>query len=184
MIFDVWMRILKRIPNAVLWLLRFPPVGEENILKEARERGVRSDQIIFSDVVSREKHVKRGVLADLFLDTLPFNGGTTVSDALWAGLPVITCLGDSFASRMAGSLLYAVDLPELVTDSLNDYENLAITLALNDTDLKTIRKKLSFNKITAALFNSKLFTANFEKGLKIALKKHFDKQPPDHIHLS
>ena len=114
MIFDVWMRILKRIPNAVLWLLRFPPVGEENILKEARERGVRSDQIIFSDVVSREEHVKRGVLADLFLDTVLYNAHTTACDILWGGTPLLTMTGDKMASRVGASLLRAAGLDELV----------------------------------------------------------------------
>ena len=114
MIFDVWMRILKRIPNAVLWLLRFPPVGEENILKEARERGVRSDQIIFSDVVSREEHVKRGVLADLFLDTVLYNAHTTACDILWGGTPLLTMTGDKMASRVGASILRAAGLNELV----------------------------------------------------------------------
>jgi protein O-GlcNAc transferase len=118
-IFDVWMYMLKRVPNSVLWLLRFPAVGEENIMNEARKRGVRDNQIVFSDIVSRDEHIKRGYLADLFLDTPCCNAHTTACDILWSGTPMLTLTGDKMASRVAASLLQSVGLPELICSSFS-----------------------------------------------------------------
>ena len=114
--FDTWMSVLKRVPNSVLWLLRFPPVGEANVRREARARGVRDDQIHFTDVASKEEHVKRGYLADLFLDTPQCNAHTTGCDILWGGTPMVTLLGHKMATRVAASELRAAGEIELTRD--------------------------------------------------------------------
>jgi len=116
-IFDVWMKLLKRVPNSILWLLRFPPAGEENLLQEARNRGVRPDQIVFSDVAPKDEHIKRGFLADLFVDTAVYNAHTTACDILWSGTPMITLKGEKMVSRVSASLLTAIGMEELICNS-------------------------------------------------------------------
>ena len=180
-IFDVWMRILKRIPNAVLWLLRFPAVGEENILKEARERGVRPDQIIFSDVVPREEHVKRGVLADLFLDTPLCNAHTTACDILWGGTPMLTLMGDKMAARVGASLLRAAGLGELVTTSLEAYEDLAVALAQDQERLFAMRRHLENNRESCAAFDTARWVRNLEDGFRAVWSRHARGLPTDDV---
>jgi predicted O-linked N-acetylglucosamine transferase (SPINDLY family) len=126
MMFDVWMKILRKVPNSILWILATEPYSENNLIKEVKKRHIDPSRVIFAQRVKYQQYLSRFKVADLFLDTLPFNAGTTASDALWAGLPVVTCLGDSFSGRMAGSLLKAIDMPELITNSLEEYEQLAI----------------------------------------------------------
>jgi len=121
-IFDIWMRLLGQIPGSVLWLLADTPIAVENLRREAEARGVAGDRLVFAGRMPLADHLARHRAADLFIDTLPYNAHTTASDALWAGLPVLTCQGESFAGRVASSLLNAVDLPELVTTNLDDYE--------------------------------------------------------------
>ena len=127
--FGIWMRLLDRVPGSVLWLIAGNPAVETNLRGEAKERGVDPARLLFAPRQRYEEYLVQFRLADLFLDTFPYNGGATASDALWAGVPVLTCAGDGFASRMAGSLLRAIGLPELVTHSLSDYESLAFQLA-------------------------------------------------------
>ncbi len=162
-IFDVWMRLLKATPHSVLWLSQPNPTAEANLRKEAELRGVSPERIIFapklpemSDHLARQRH------ADLFLDTLPYNAHTTASDALWAGLPVLTCLGETFAGRVAASLLKALGLPELITTSLEDYEALALKLAREPSRLASIKAKLARNHSTHALFDTARFTRHIE----------------------
>ena len=161
-IFDIWMRLLRLVPGSVLWLLETNDLVKENLRLEAGKRGVEAGRLIFAPVVSPAEHLGRHRHADLFLDTLPCNAHTTASDALWAGLPVLTCSGDTFAGRVAGSLLMATGMPELVTGSLDDYEGTALALARDPQRLRALRNKLEKNRDTAALFDLPRSTANIE----------------------
>jgi predicted O-linked N-acetylglucosamine transferase (SPINDLY family) len=137
-------------------------VATLNLKKEAAQRGVDPERLIFATRMNLDEHLARHKLADVFLDTLPDNAHTTASDALWAGLPVLTCLGDSFAGRVAASLLNAVGLPELITHSLEEYETLAFKLATTPTLLAEIRAKLAQNRNTYPLFNTDRFRQHIE----------------------
>ena len=148
---------------SVLWLLDDNPTATSNLLKEANRRGIDSHRLIFAKRMKLDEHLARHRFADLFLDTLPYNAHTTASDALWAGLPVLTCSGQSFASRVGASLLHALDLPELVTHSIADYQSIAIELGNNPEKHESIKRKLISNLKTAPLFNTKLFAENIEK---------------------
>ena len=181
LIFDVWMRILKRVPNSVLWLLRFPDAGEENILREARERGVRAEQIIFSNVAPREEHLKRGVLADLFLDTTLYNAHTTACDILWSGTPLLTLTGDKMASRVAASMLHAAGLDELITSTHEAYEELAVTLAEDQERLFSMRKHLENTRENSAAFDTARWVRNLEDGLTQVWSRYAKGMQPDDI---
>jgi predicted O-linked N-acetylglucosamine transferase (SPINDLY family) len=160
--FDVWMRLLRRVEGSVLWLLRTHPFAEENLGREAAARGIDPARLVYADRVSLERHLARHRLADLFLDTLPYNAHTTASDALWTGLPVVTCLGRAFAGRVAASLLYAIGLPELVTHGLEEYEACALRLATEPSLLGTLRDRLSRNRPTHPLFDSDRYRRHIE----------------------
>jgi protein O-GlcNAc transferase len=160
--FDIWMRLLRSVPDSVLWLLEANELVKGNLRSEAEKRGVDSGRLIFAPVVPSAAHLERHRHADLFLDTLPCNAHTTASDALWAGLPVLTCSGDTFAGRVAGSLLMAIGLPELVTESLQEYEQTALTLAHDRQRLLALRQKLAKNRDTSSLFDLPKYTANIE----------------------
>jgi protein O-GlcNAc transferase len=153
-VFEVWMRLLGAVPGSALWLLADHPSAEANLRREAAARGIAPERLIFAPRVPLAKHLARHRLADLFLDTLPVNAHTTASDALWAGLPLVTCAGKSFVARVAGSLLHAVGLPELVTQSLEAYERCALALAQQPAALAAIRQKLAAARHTAPLFDS------------------------------
>jgi predicted O-linked N-acetylglucosamine transferase (SPINDLY family) len=162
-VYSVWMRILRSVPGSILWLPAGNPAMERNLKREADTRGVAPDRILFARYLEQaEDHLARLGAADLFLDTLPCNAHTTASDALWAGLPVLTCKGTSFAGRVAASLSYAAGLPELVTDSLADYEAQAVSLAQNPEQLRTIKARLASRRRTAALFDTARITRNLE----------------------
>jgi len=161
-VFDVWMRLLKGVPGSVLWLLRDNEAAERNLRNEAAARGNDPARLIFAGRAKLEDHLARHRLADLFLDTLPYNAHTTASDALWAGLPVVTCQGSAFAGRVGASLLNAIGLPELVTHNLSDYEALALRLAQDPALLRGIRDKLASNRTTHPLFDTDRFRRNIE----------------------
>jgi predicted O-linked N-acetylglucosamine transferase (SPINDLY family) len=161
-VFEVWMRLLKAIDGSVLWLLRDNESAERNLRQEAAARGIDPERLVFASRMPLEDHLARHCLADLFLDTLPINAHTTASDALWAGLPVLTCIGESFAGRVAASLLNAIGLTELVTHNFQDYEALALRLAQDASSLAGIKAKLARNRDTYPLFNSKRFTHHLE----------------------
>lgn len=180
-IFDVWMNILRRVPNAVLWLLRFPSLAEDNLLKEARIRGVKENQIIFTDVAPRDEHIKRGFLADLFLDTPLYNAHTTGCDILWSGTPIITLPGDKMASRVAASLLHASGLKELIVASYAEYEELAVSLALDPHRLYGMRMHLEVNRHNCPCFDTIRWIKNFESGLLSVWKRRENGLAPDHI---
>ena len=159
---DTWVRILNAVEGSVLWLFEDNAAAGRNLREQAAIRGLDPSRLVFAPRMNLPDHLARHAAADLFLDTLPCNAHTTASDALWAGLPVLTCTGEAFASRVAASLLNAIELPELVTTNIKDYEDLAIELAQNSAKLKQIREKLARNRLTTALFNTDLFTNNIE----------------------
>jgi protein O-GlcNAc transferase len=161
-LFDVWCRLLLARPESVLWLVADAAEVETNLRREAGRRGVDGRRIIFADRVPYEQHLGRQVLADLFLDTLPFNAGTTASDALRVGLPLLTCAGDAFASRMAGSLLRAVGLSELITHSLEEYECRALELSNGGPELRDLRGRLMAATATGPLFDRRRFCRHLE----------------------
>src|SRR5208282_4525676 len=149
---------------------------------EAQSRGVDGERLIFAPRMQLpSEHLARHCSADLFLDTLPYNAHTTASDALWVGLPVLTCLGETFAGRVAASLLTAIHLPELITTTLEDYGRLAIELATNPEKLAIIKSKLAENRLTAPLFDTKLFTKHIEAAYTAMYERHKAGSAPDHI---
>jgi predicted O-linked N-acetylglucosamine transferase (SPINDLY family) len=160
--FDIWMRLLAAVPGSVLWLLDDNAWAKANLTREASARGIAPERIVFAPRMLPDDHLARHRLADLFLDTLPCNAHTTASDALWAGLPLVTCAGNTFAGRVAGSVLQAIGLPELVTHSLEEYEALALRLARDGDLLAALRARLARNKWTHPLFDTERFARNIE----------------------
>ncbi len=181
--FDIWMRILAQVPGSVFWLLEDNPSAAANLRKEAALRAIDPQRLIFAGRVPLPDHLARQRLGDLFLDTLPFNAGATASPALWAGLPVLTRVGESFAGRMAASLLHAIDLPELITTTDAVYEALAISLALQPQRLQAIREKLNHNRLTTPLFSTTAFTRHLEAAYTAMHARHHAHLPPDQIHI-
>jgi len=180
-IFDIWMRILGAIDGSVLWLYEDNPSASKNLRKEAERRKIDGDRLIFAKYMPPDEHLARLKQADLFLDTLPYNAHATASDALRMGLPLLTCLGKSFAGRVAASLLHALDLPELIADSLDNYERMAIELAVNPEKLATIKNKLDRKRLGAPLFDGKLFAEHIEKAYRKMFDRHRAGLPPDMI---
>ena len=179
--FASWMRILKAVEGSVLWLLQDNPWAVENLKKEAQNQGVDAQRLVFAERMPLPEHLARHRQADLFLDTLPYNAHTTCSDALWAGLPVLTLMGQSFASRVAASLLNAIDLPELITNTQEEYEAMAIELAMNPQKLRDIKLKLARNRLITSLFDTPLFTKNLETIYIKMLERYQADLQPDHI---
>ena len=156
------MSLLKKVKNSIFWLYKSNDYSIINLKKEAEKQGIQSERIIFADRVSNEDHLARIKFADLFLDTFNYNAHTTASDALWAGIPIITKQGESFSARVCSSLLAALNLEQLVTKDNAEYENLAYKIASDKSYLMSIRKKLKEEKLTSSLFDSKKFTKNLE----------------------
>jgi protein O-GlcNAc transferase len=168
--FDIWMRLLKAVPDSVLWLIQDSPEAAANLRKEASARGVAPERLVFAPRVTPEEHLARHRLADIFLDTLPYGAHTTASDALWCGVPVVTCLGAGFPGRVAASILWAMALPELVTENPEDYESLALALASDAPRLAALKQKLEANGKTKPLFD----TARFTRSMEAAFEKMRD----------
>jgi len=160
--FDIWMRLLQRIDNSVLWLFEENSAAPRNLRREAERRGVAPKRLVFAPRLPNAEHLARHRQADLLLDTLPYNAHTTACDALWTGVPVLTCLGSTFAGRVAASLLKAVGLPELVTTSLADYEALALKIASEPALCAWLQQKLALNRDVFPLFDTKRFTRHTE----------------------
>jgi protein O-GlcNAc transferase len=160
--FDAWMRLLNAVPGSVLWLTQPNALVKDNLRREATSRGIAEERLVFAQPVPMPKYLARLGLADLFLDTLPYNAGATANDALWAGLPVLTYAGGTYVGRMAGSLLTAIGLPELITTSLEEYEALALRLATEPGRLVRLRQKLARNRSTMPLFDTARFTRDIE----------------------
>ena len=161
-VFDSWMRILRQVDGSVLWLFADGPSTQMNLRREAMARGVAADRLVFAPRVPLPEHQARMQLADLFLDTLPFNGGATASGALWAGVPVLTRIGDTFAGRMGASLLSAIGLPELIASSAEAYEAMAVNLGSHPEKIAAIKRKLADNRLVMPLFDTERFTRHLE----------------------
>jgi protein O-GlcNAc transferase len=181
-VFRRWLKLLEAVDHSVLWLSENNTIAADNLKKEAIIAGVDPGRLVFAKrLPSAEDHLARYRLADIFLDTLPYNAHTTASDALWAGLPVLTQMGNTFAGRVAASLLSAIDLPELITHSRDEYEALAIELAHNREKLQAIREKLQRNRLTTPLFDTALYTKHLEAAYKAMYQRYQTGLPPDHI---
>jgi predicted O-linked N-acetylglucosamine transferase (SPINDLY family) len=183
--FDSWMRILKRVEGSVLWLSHNNPTAASNLRQQASRRGVNPERLIFADRMSSlPDHLARQRVADLFLDTCPYNAHATAIDALWTGLPVLTCIGGAFAGRVAASLLKSIDLPELITSTAEQYEDLAVQLAANPRRLAGIKLKLAQNRLKTSLFDLASFTSHLESGFKMIYDRYQAALPPDHIYVA
>jgi len=165
-IFDVWMRLLHAVPQSVLWLSPGEDIAMANLRREAAARGIAAHRLVFAGHVPMPEHLARHVHADLFLDTTPHSAGTTANDALLMGVPVLTCVGETMASRAAGSQLHAIELPELVADSLAEYESRALALACDPRRLAQLRERLVANRQAKPLFDMARFTRNLEAAIE------------------
>jgi predicted O-linked N-acetylglucosamine transferase (SPINDLY family) len=171
-IFNVWMNILRRVNGAVLWLLGRGKQLEQSLRREAQARGIDGDRIIFAPFWEHDRHLARFRFADLFLDTLHYNAHTTAIDALWMGVPVITCPGQEMPSRVGASLLSAIGLPELIFRSLREYEEAAVRLALNGRELELLKSELAENRTTHPLFDTEGFVRHLEAAYEIMWSRH------------
>jgi len=181
--FNAWMRLLAAVEGSVLWLLDHNGAATRNLRAEAQARGIAPTRLVFASPVEPAAHLARHRLADLVVDTFYYNAHTTAADALWAGLPVLTCPGEAFASRVGASLLYAVGLPELIAASRDEYERLALSLATEPGRLAEIRKKLAENITTHPLFDTALFTRHMEAAYVAMWERHQAGLPPERIHV-
>ncbi|MEX0305098.1 MAG: tetratricopeptide repeat protein [Leisingera sp.] len=182
--FDVWMHLLEQVPDSVLWFYATDEVIRGNIRAAAEERGVSPDRIVFADFAGQEDHLARLQLADIFLDTFFVNAHTTASDALWAGVPVVTMVGKQFAARVATSLVHCVGLPELSVSTVQQYQELALKLAQDRQYLADIKKRVKEGIESGPLYNTELFTRNFEALLEKAVQRFEAGLKPDHISLT
>jgi predicted O-linked N-acetylglucosamine transferase (SPINDLY family) len=181
--FSSWVRILRAVPGSVLWLFAQHAGTIENLRREARQRGIEPERLVFAKRVPAPEHLARLRVADLFIDTWPCNAHTTASDALWAGLPVLTCAGRSFAGRVAASLLTALDLPELVTGSPEEYEGLAVALATDPSRLGALKSKLAHARLTKPLFDTRLFARHLESAYRSMMERHRAGLPTEHLYI-
>ena len=181
--FTIWMRLLKKIDNSILWLLKSNDAAENNLKNQAEIYSIDKNRIIFAPILPQEEHLARLRLADLFLDTFNYNAHTTCSDALWAGLPVVTKIGNQFSARVSASLLNAIGLPELITESEEEYEILAENLAINKNKLKEIKKILLKNQSKFPLFNTELFTKHIEEAYTQAYQLFLEEKSPATIYV-
>jgi predicted O-linked N-acetylglucosamine transferase (SPINDLY family) len=179
-VFDIWCRVLDAVPGSVLWLLS-DELAQGNLRQEALQRGISPHRLVFAPDMPQEAHLQRLQLADLVLDTSPYNAHTTASDALWAGVPVLTFAGDTFASRVAGSLLQAVGLPELITHNLQDYTALATQLASTPGALPALKQKLLSLRALAPLFDVVAYTRHLESLYSQMWARHALGLPPQAI---
>ena len=181
-IFEAWMRLLAAVDSSVLWLKDNDPTASRNLRSEAERLGIAGERLIFAPgVASVEDHLARHRQADLFLDTLHYNAHTTASDALWAGVPVLTCLGETYAGRVGASLLRAVGLPELVTGSLAEYEALALKIARDPDYLAALKAKLENSRTASPLFDTARFTRNIEAAYLAMWERSRRGEPPAHF---
>jgi predicted O-linked N-acetylglucosamine transferase (SPINDLY family) len=183
-VFAVWMRLLSQVEGSVLWLADGQPAMRANLIAAAAAQGIARARLVFAARLPADRHLARLKLADLFLDTLPYNAHTSASDALWAGVPLLTCRGGSFASRVGASLLTAVGLPEMITENLADYEALALALARDPARLAALRRKLAANRLTTSLFDTAGFTRGLEAAYAQMWERHQRGEAPDHIKVS
>ena len=180
-VFEGWMRILRSVEGSVLWLLEDNELASANLRKEAAACGVAPERLIFARRAPYADHLARQQCADLFIDTLPYNAHTTALDALWEGVPVVTRIGETFAGRVAASLLTALDLPELIVETRDDYERLAIELARSPESLAGIRRRLDANRLATPTFDASSFTKYPEAAFATMLERHQAGLAPDHF---
>jgi predicted O-linked N-acetylglucosamine transferase (SPINDLY family) len=178
-VFDIWMGLLRQVAGSVLWLISCNPGTMAKLSAEAQARGIDPARLVFAPRRELADHLARHRLPDLFLDTLPYNAHTTTSDALWAGLPVVTAKGESFAGRVAASLLTAAGLPELITENLGDYEKLALKLAQEPVLLRSYRQRLAENRDGCALFDTERFRRNIEAAYTKMWQRAENGLPPE-----
>ena len=178
-----WVRIMNHVENSIMWLIADNPSVKKNLKKQAQYYGIDPARLVFAQRISLSEHLARHRLADLFLDTFPYNAHTTASDALWAGLPILTRIGQSFPSRVAASLLHAIGMPELITNTQQEYEELAIELATNPEKLNAIKEKLAVNRSSMPLFDTPLFTKHLETAYLKMYERYQAGLEPDHIFL-
>ena len=179
--FRQWMILLQAASNSVLWLYADSLAVEKNLRIEAQKLGVAQDRLIFSKRVARDQYLAQYSIADLFLDTFPYNAGTTASDALHSGLPVLTLEGTSFASRMAASMLETIGLPELVSRTSEEYLSIALELASNPEKLREIKTRLAENIVSSPIFNPALFTNHIEQAYRISFERYQKSSPLEDI---
>ncbi|MBT5796475.1 MAG: tetratricopeptide repeat protein, partial [Porticoccaceae bacterium] len=182
--FDIWMRLLNKVSGSVLWILKSNKSMEQNLQQEAKKRGVAAERLVFAERVPHPVHLARQRLADLLLDTFNVNAGVTAGDALWVGLPMITKIGKGHNTRICGSLLKAIDMPELITETEREYEALILDLATNPERLSSIKRKLADNRLSKPLFNTDLFTKHLEAGYQQAYQRYFDGKNPANIYVN
>lgn len=182
--FDLWMKILSKVDGSVLWLIEDNKSVVANLKKEATSRGVNANRLIFAKRIPLADHLARHRLAGLFIDTLPYNAHTTASDALWAGLPVLTQIGQTFSGRVAASLLTSIGLSELITLTPEAYEMLAVELATNPGKLAIIKRKLADNRLTTPLFDTQLYTRHIEAAFATMFDRYRAGLPPDDIYVT
>ncbi len=182
--FGVWMDILRAVPDSVLWLIPNNPIAAENLRREAGANSIEQERLIFADMLPKAQHLKRAGLADLALDTRIYNGHTTTSDMLWAGVPVVTLQGTHFASRVSASLLKAFGLPELITSTREEYQALACNLAQSPARLLTLRKRVADLRETAPLFKTVAFAADLERAYAEMWRRHENGEPPRRLAVS
>ncbi|MEM9398393.1 MAG: tetratricopeptide repeat protein [Pseudomonadota bacterium] len=181
--FDIWARLLNKVPDSVLWLLRSNETAEKNLRAEATKRGVDASRLVFADRTSNAEHLARHIHADLFLDTFTYNAHTTASDALWAGLPVLTCPGRGFPTRVAASLLRAVGLEDTICTSREEYEALALQLATTPTMLRQLKERLAENRLGSPLFDTDATTKHLERAYTDAYQRFASGAAPAPIDL-
>jgi len=177
-VFDIWMRLLRDVDGSVLWLLQNSAIAADNLRAKAAKRGIAAERLVFAPRVPIGAHLARHAVADLFLDTFPYNAHTTASDALWGGLPILTCQGETFASRVASSALTAAGIPELIVRSVADYEQRALALARDPAKLADIRARLRAGRDTAPLFDTARYTRNIERAYLEMWHRHQSGLPP------
>jgi predicted O-linked N-acetylglucosamine transferase (SPINDLY family) len=182
--FDAWMRFLAGVPGSVLWLLVGNATAQQNLQREAERRGVAADRLVFARRLPLAEHLARHRCADLFVDTFDYNAHTTACDALWAGLPMVTCLGETFPARVAASLLTALGLPELVAGSRADYEALVLALARDPGRLAAVRAKLAANRLREPLFDTARWTRDVETLYRTMVERHRAGLPPEDISIA
>jgi predicted O-linked N-acetylglucosamine transferase (SPINDLY family) len=176
--FAIWMRLLTAVPGSVLWLLKSNGIAMNNLRREAEALGVAADRLVFAPFVTPAQHLARHRLANLFLDTQFYNAHTTMSDALWTGLPAVTCPGRTFASRVGGSLLHAIGLPDLIAPNLEEYEKLALKLAQDPALLNGFRERLAANRLKAPLFDSQSYARHIESAYVHMFDQFMTASPP------
>jgi predicted O-linked N-acetylglucosamine transferase (SPINDLY family) len=180
-LFDVWMRLLREVGGSVLWLFEDNAAASRNLRREAAARGIDADRLVFAKWAKLENYLAQHRQADLFLDTFPYNAHATASHALWAGLPMVTCAGGIFASRVGASLLNAAGLPDLIAHSPEEYEQMALTLARDPKRLAEVKARLARNRSTCPLFDTTRFTRHLEDAYRQMWSQYEGGGGPDHI---